>query len=99
MENENIVQPLDTLMTQLGVSNADLVKASTEQLSFKMLQKGRKGRRLNPRIQDKILAALLTVKPELKLRRRDLFRYEVDESVAGQIKNAISLIQNKKIKY
>ena len=99
MENENSPQPLDTLMTQLGVTNADLVNASTEQLSFKMVQKGRKGRRLSPNIQDKILTALLKVKPDLKTRRRDLFRYEPDASVVEQIQEAISLTQSKKISY
>ena len=77
MENENIPQPLDELMTKLGLTNADLVRASTEQLSFKMVQKGRKGRRLTPNMQAKILAALLAVKPDLNLRPRDLFRYEM----------------------
>ncbi len=99
MENENIPQPLDTLMSQLGISNADLVKASTEQLSFKNVQKGRKGRRLSPNIQEKILTALLTVKPDLKTRRRDLFRYEPDVSVVEQIQSAIQQVQNQKISY
>lgn len=99
MENENISQPLDALMTQLGVTNADLVNASTEQLSFKMVQKGRKGRRLSTNIQDKILTALLKVKPDLKSRRRDLFRYEIGEDVVEQITSAISDVREKKIKY
>ncbi len=50
--------PLDELMTELGLSNADLVKASTEQLTFKMVQKARKGKPLTPNVQNKILAAL-----------------------------------------
>ncbi len=45
-------------MTRLGLSNADLVKASTEQLTFKMIQKARKGKPLTPNVQNKILAAL-----------------------------------------
>jgi len=61
-------------MTQLGISNADLVHASTQQLTFKNVQKGRVGRRLTPNIQDKILTALLALKPDLKVRRGDLFR-------------------------
>lgn len=79
-----IAQPLDKLMTQLGLANADLVNASTEQLTFKMVAKGRKGKRLTPNVQDKILKALLTAKPDLDLRRRDLFRYEpADEAGIG----------------
>lgn len=86
-------------MIQLGVSNADLVNASTEQLTFKMVNKGRKGRRLAPKIQEKILKAFLTLKPESKLRRRDLFLYEPDGSVVEQVANALTLIRNKKISY
>ena len=92
-------QPLDTLMVQLGLSNADLVKASTEQLSFKMVQKGRKGRRLTINVQEKILKALLAAKPDLKVRRRELFHYEPDEFVVTQISDAMALIAAKKIKY
>ena len=73
MDNNNTVQPLDVLMTQLGLTNAQLVHASTAQLSFKMVQKARKGRRLSPNIQTKILTALLTIKPDLNLRPQDLF--------------------------
>ena len=69
------VQPLDDLMTRLGVSNADLVAASTRQLTFKMVQKGRKGRRLTPNAQGKILSALRTLKPELTIELKDLFTY------------------------
>lgn len=99
MENENIPQPLDTLMPRLGLTNADLVKASTEQLSFKMVQKGRKGRRLTSNIQEKILNALLAAKPGLHLRRRDLFRYELDESVVEQIRTALAEARIRKINY
>ena len=90
MENEIIPQPLDTLMTKLGLVNADLVNASTEQLSFKMVQKGRKGRRLSTNIQEKILRALLSVKPELKVKRRELFVYEPSEMVVEKVDDANS---------
>ncbi len=92
-------QPLDILMAEHGLSNADLVNASTEQLSFKMVQKGRKGRRLTPHIQEKILAALVKAKPALKVRRRDLFRYELAQESVDQILDATELIQHKKINY
>lgn len=55
--------PLDELMTERGLSNADLVKASTEQLTFKMVQKARKGKPLTPNVQNKILAALKVLVP------------------------------------
>ena len=99
MENKTAPQPLDTLMNKLGVTNADLVKASTEQLSFKMVQKGRSGRRLTTNGQEKILRALLALKPDLKIKRRELFLYEPGESVVEEISNALSLITAKKIKY
>ena len=92
-------QPIDVLMTRLELSNADLVRASTQQLSFKNVQKARTGRRLTPNIQDKILVALLKLKPELKLARRDLFRYDIGEGVVGAVHEALSLIANQKIDY
>ncbi len=51
-------QPLDGLLTGLGLTNHDLVAASTEQLTHKMVQKGRKGRRLTFNARQKILNAL-----------------------------------------
>ncbi len=54
----NSPPPLDTLLTTLNISNADLVKASTEQLSFKQVQKARRGKPVTPNIQGKILRAL-----------------------------------------
>ena len=66
-------QPLDTLMTRLELTNADLVKASTEQLTFKMVQKGRKGRPLTRNVQNKILRAFQTVKPDAAKKLADLF--------------------------
>ena len=80
-----MTQPIDVLMTRLGLSNADLVRVSTQQLSFKNVQKARTGRRITTNIQDKILTSLLTLKSELKLVRRDLFRYEAGEEMVGSI--------------
>ena len=69
------VQPLDAVMTRLGLSNHDLVGPSTQQLTHKMVQKGRKGRWLTLKAQQKILSAVLTAKPDAKLRLQDLFDY------------------------
>jgi uncharacterized protein YbcV (DUF1398 family) len=99
MENENIPQPLDAIMSQHRLSSADLVRASKEQLSFKMVHKGRTGRRLTPNVQDKILNALLLAKPGLSLRRRDLFHYEPAAPVVGLIQKAISDTAKKLISY
>ena len=51
-------QPLDRIMAEYGLSNHDLVAASTEGLTHKQVQKGRRGRRLTRNIQDKIVRAL-----------------------------------------
>jgi uncharacterized protein YbcV (DUF1398 family) len=90
---------LDALMTKLGLSNADLVNASTEQLSFKNVQKGRTGRHLTPNIQDKILAALTKLKPELKLRKRNLFRYEASPAFIEKVQDALARTRSGKIVY
>jgi len=68
-------QPLDAVLTRLELSNSDLVSVSTEQLTHKMVQKGRKGRRLTPNVQHKILNALNTLKPEAHFTMKDLFNY------------------------
>lgn len=73
--NDLGAQPLDALMIKLKLSNHDLVAASTEQLSHKMVQKGRKGRRLTPKIKNKILAALQTLCRDRNFAHRDLFNY------------------------
>lgn len=69
------VQPLDAIMTRLGLANADLVKASTEQLTHKMVQKGRKGRRLTQNARLKIMKALNALSAQEKYEIRDLFNY------------------------
>ena len=51
-------QPLDEIMRANDLSNHDLVAASTEQLTHKMVSRGRKGRRLKRKVQEKILHAL-----------------------------------------
>lgn len=66
-------QPLDQLMTCFELSNADLVKASKGQLTFKMVQKGRKGRPLTRNVQNKILRAIQIAKPGAAKKLADLF--------------------------
>ncbi len=67
-------QPLDELMNLLGLNNHDLVAASTEQLTHKMVQKGRKGRPLTRNIQTKILRALQTA-AQRPFQLEELFNY------------------------
>lgn len=52
------IQPLDSIMEELGLKNHDLVEVSGEGLTHKQVQKGRKGRRLTRNIQEKIVVAL-----------------------------------------
>ena len=53
-------QPLARLLTELGLKSHDLVAASTEQITHKMVQRGCKGRRLTKNVQGKLLRALNT---------------------------------------
>jgi hypothetical protein len=76
MEESDLgIQPLDALMIKHGLTNHALVAVSTEQLSHKVVQKARKGRRLTPKAKTKILNALHLALPELKFAHRDLFNY------------------------
>jgi hypothetical protein len=68
-------QPLDEIMTRLGFSNADIVRFSTEQLTHKMVQKGRKGRRITLNIQQKILKAINAAQNEQVFTLKELFNY------------------------
>ena len=69
------IQPLEALMVRLKITNHDLVKASTEQLTFKMVRKGRMGRRLTRNVQNKILHAVRIASPSNTFILKDLFNY------------------------
>jgi len=75
MERNLGTQPLDGLMNSLNLTTANLVEASDEQLSFKMVQRARKGRLLTLNIQNKILNAFRNAKPAENFERKDLFNY------------------------
>jgi hypothetical protein len=51
-------QPIAPLLISLGLGAHDLVAASREQLTHKMVQRACKGRRLTPNVQHKVLNAL-----------------------------------------
>jgi hypothetical protein len=72
---EHGIQPLDAVLNQRGLKNADLVAASTEFLTHKQVNKARRGRRLTINVQLKILNALNKLGGEKKYRREDLFNY------------------------
>ncbi|HPY90200.1 MAG TPA: hypothetical protein PLE92_01635 [Lentisphaeria bacterium] len=69
------LQPLDGLMTELELVNHDLVAASTEQLTHKMVSKGRKGRWLTMPVRMKVLRALNQASGKT-FALSDLFNYD-----------------------
>ena len=83
MESENReygLQPIDALMNELNMKNTDLVGYSEKQLSHKVVNKARKGRKLTRRSQLKILEAMNAMNKEEQFRETafvmtDLFNY------------------------
>jgi hypothetical protein len=67
-------QPLAPLLTELGLKSHDLVAASTEQITHKMVQRGCKGRRLTKNVQGKLLRAFDKATGETH-KLTDLFTY------------------------
>ncbi len=66
-------QRIDTILKARGLDNADLVRASSQQLTFKQVQKARAGRPVTANIQDKILNALNACNGDVQYKRQDLF--------------------------
>ena len=52
-------QPIARIMAEQGVTARDLVSASTEQITHKMVARASKGRRLTPNVQAKVRNALI----------------------------------------
>lgn len=75
MEKEFGPQPLDTIIDECGLTNKDLVSASTEQLTHKMVKKGRDGRKLTMRVKLKIQRALAKAAGR-EFTVSDLFNYK-----------------------
>ena len=67
-------QPLARLLTELALKPHDLVAASTEQITHKMVSRGTKGRRLTRNVQGKLLRALNTASGKTYVLA-DLFTY------------------------
>ncbi|MBF0484307.1 MAG: hypothetical protein HQL25_06335 [Candidatus Omnitrophica bacterium] len=67
-------QPIDDILKSLNLDNTHVVRASTEQLTHKMLKKAREGRRLTPHLQMKILKALNAATGK-SFTIKDLFNY------------------------
>lgn len=51
-------QPIARIMAEHGLKAGDLVAGSTEQITYKMVSRACKGRRLTPNVQFKIRNAL-----------------------------------------
>jgi len=68
-------QPLDNILNKLGLKNENLVKVCTQQLTFKMVTRARKGRQISPHVQSKILTALNTCQSQKEYRLGDIFNY------------------------
>ena len=75
-QHEYGVQPLDKILNELNLTNHDLVASSTEQISHKMVHKGRKGRRLSRQVQTKILNALNACQNNNAFTLQDIFTYD-----------------------
>ena len=70
------MQPLDTIMTEKGIRNHDLVAAVPPgTLTHKQVQKARKGRRLTTNMQEKVLAALNAYLEPESCDFMDVFNY------------------------
>ena len=67
-------QPIATILTERGLRPRDLVSASTEQITHKMVQRACKGRRLSPHVMAKVRNALNAASGEM-FELHQLFSY------------------------
>lgn len=67
-------QPIGALLAQHALTPNDLVRASTQQLTHKMVARAVKGRRLTANSMDKVLVALNAASGG-NYSRSDLFNY------------------------
>ena len=67
-------QPIAAKMKEHGLSNHDLVNASTEQITHKMVAKACKGRRLTKNVQNKVIRAMNASSGQ-NYSKQDLFNY------------------------
>lgn len=67
-------QPIAQILAGAGLKSHDLVAASTEQITHKMVARACKGRRLTPRVQGKIVRAVNAAAGRV-YARAELFNY------------------------
>jgi hypothetical protein len=76
------VQPLDAIMTEKEIRNHDLVAAMPPgYINHKQVQKARKGRRLTPNLQNKVVEAFNAYAAPDKYDLEDLFNYRGRKSI------------------
>ena len=68
-------QPIKALLEEQGRSHHDLVAASSEHLTHKMVARACKGRRLTANAKGKVLRALNAAAGEERYGMGDLFNY------------------------
>ena len=73
-DNDLGPQPLGALLSKHGLTNRDLVAASTEQITHKMVNRAVRGRRLTPNVMAKLRNALNRA-AESQYTLSDLFTY------------------------
>ena len=67
-------QPIIDVMAEHNLNGHDLVEASTEQITHKMVARACKGRKLSPKVKQKITNAVNNATGEV-FTIRDLFNY------------------------
>ncbi len=78
------VQPLDAIMTEKEIKNHDLVAAvAPGYINHKQVQKARKGRRLTPHMQEKILEALNAFCAPESYDFNEVFNYRGKKNLNG----------------
>ena len=68
------LQPIATILSERQITNHQVVEASTEQLTHKMMAKACRGRFLSSKVRQKILRAVNKVTGE-QFKLSDLFTY------------------------
>jgi hypothetical protein len=74
MERDLGEKPIKQIIEQYALKNSDLISASTENITYKMLSRACKGRRLTPHVQQKICNSLNNATGKVFLIN-DLFNY------------------------
>lgn len=67
-------QPIENILKKHNLSHHDVVAASTDQITHKMVTRACKGRKLSRRVQLKIVRAVNTA-TEQDYKLKDLFTY------------------------